>query len=99
MNDQQQESSPKTLQAYIINLALEASASDVPIPTVSPNWKLEDDLGLSSLDIVYLSIEVERAFGIKFENNDLSGVSTIDDIITMVELKIAQITKTNAAFS
>ena len=46
------------------------------------------DLGLDSLDIVDLLMDMEEKYGIEFENEEMSSLVTVSDVIKAVELKI-----------
>ena len=45
------------------------------------------DLGLDSLDIVDLLMDMEEKYGIEFENEEMSSLVTVSDVIKAVELK------------
>ena len=50
---------------------------------------LSDDLGIDSLSSVELSLELETAFDIKIEDEELLELKTVQDIIDLVEKKKA----------
>ena len=43
------------------------------------------DLGLDSLDIVDLLMDMEEKYGIEFENEEMSSLITVSDVIKAVE--------------
>jgi len=45
---------------------------------------LVDDLGLDSLDIVTLEVDLEERFGIRFEEGDIEKQSTVDHLVGYV---------------
>ena len=45
------------------------------------------DLGLDSLDIVDLLMDMEEKYDIEFENEEMSSLVTVSDVIKAVELK------------
>ena len=45
------------------------------------------DLGLDSLDIVDLLMDMEEKYGIEFENEEMSSLVTVRDVVKAVELK------------
>lgn len=47
------------------------------------------DLGLDSLDVVEMCLELEEKFGIQFETEELSNFKTIGDLFASIEKKIA----------
>lgn len=46
---------------------------------------LASDLGLSSIDILYLVISIEETFNIRFENVGVGDFRTINDVINYIE--------------
>ncbi len=49
--------------------------------------KLIDDLGLSSIGILYLVIAIEETFDIVFDNVGMSDFVTIGNVIDYIEVK------------
>ena len=50
---------------------------------------LRNDLGADSLDEIELIMEVEKEFDVPIPDRDAEGVKTVQDIINLVEKKIA----------
>ena len=52
----------------------------------------EDDnlsaLGLDSLDLVEVMLEIEEELGIEFDSNEIQEVSTLGDVIKLIEAKL-----------
>lgn len=46
------------------------------------------DLGLDSLDVVEMCLELEEKFGIEFATEELSNFKTIGDLFKSIESKI-----------
>ena len=46
------------------------------------------DLGLDSLDVVEMCLELEEKFDIQFETEELSNFKTIGDIFASIEKKL-----------
>lgn len=46
------------------------------------------DLGCDSLDIVTMLMEVEDKYGIEVEENAVSGMTTINDVVSYIEKRI-----------
>lgn len=53
--------------------------------TVDSNIK---DLGLDSLDVVDMLMDIEDKYNIEFENEEMTSFVTIKDVITSVEKKL-----------
>ncbi len=47
---------------------------------IVPDAHLKDDLGLESLDFVDIAVIVEEEFGFKMKGEDMSGVTTLDNL-------------------
>ena len=52
-----------------------------------PEAKLIDDLGCDSLTAVEITMELEEKLGITIEDDEVSTIVTIQDIINIVEAK------------
>lgn len=50
--------------------------------------KLVTELGLSSVNILYMVIAIEETFGIYFDNVGMSDFETIGDVVTYIEGKL-----------
>jgi acyl carrier protein len=55
--------------------------SATPIPLEA---SLADDLGIDSLELVELSLSLEKLFGVEFPSEDIRASNTLDDIIQVV---------------
>ena len=49
--------------------------------------KITDDLGLDSLDIVEIGLRIEKAFDIEVSDDDLETVTTVGDLVELIEKK------------
>lgn len=62
------------------------------IPT-KPEDKLNDDLGMDSLDVMELSIELEKEFGVPLELSSLDmpnrSAYTVQDVVNIIILAFA----------
>ncbi len=57
------------------------------LESCNESTKLIDDLGLSSIGILYLVIAIEETFGIVFDNVGMSDFATIGNVIDYIEEK------------
>lgn len=53
--------------------------------TVASN--LKDDIGINSIGMLYMAMAIEEEFGIKFQNEDLTKLTTVGDVIACIEAK------------
>lgn len=54
---------------------------------ITPNARLKEDLDIDSLSAVELVLELEEAFDVKIEDDELANFKTVQDIIDAVESK------------
>ena len=47
------------------------------------------ELGLDSLDVVDMLMDLEEKFGIEFENEEMMAFQVVSDIVTAIEKKTA----------
>ena len=45
------------------------------------------ELGLDSLDVVDMLMDLEEKFGIEFENDEMMGLAIVNDIVAAIENK------------
>ena len=45
------------------------------------------ELGLDSLDVVDMLMDLEEKFGIEFENDEMMAFNVVSDIVTAIEKK------------
>lgn len=57
---------------------------DVESASVRPEARLREDLNLESLDLVDLVLEIERRIGRRIENQDVSDVRTVEDVVRLL---------------
>ena len=50
---------------------------------------LINDLGFSSVDLLYMVIAIEETFDIRFENVQLSDVDTLGKVVTYIQEHVA----------
>lgn len=64
-------------------------ALNVEASEITPEAKLNDDLGIDSLSAVELALELESAFDVTIEDDELAKLETVQDIINIIESKKA----------
>ncbi len=70
MND---ELPPKFMELVAAQLGVEVEA-------LSPEARLQDDLGVDSLDVVELLLAIEERFGVELQDEEVEGVVTVADL-------------------
>ena len=62
-----------------------ASKLGIAESEITPDKNLTNDLGADSLDVVELSMELEREFNLKFEDTDTEKIQTVADLYKLIE--------------
>ena len=62
-------------------------ADKVKVDNVDPNMELKA-LGLDSLDLVELIMDIEDKYGVEFSNEELMGFKTVGDVLDSIEKKL-----------
>ena len=52
---------------------------------IKENSLLVEDLGMDSLDVVEIVMAIEKEFGLKVEDDAISGIKTVSDLLEMIE--------------
>lgn len=60
---------------------------DVNADSVTTDASLQEDIGINSIGMLYMVIALEEEFGIKFKNEDLQTIHTVQDVIDCIEAK------------
>jgi len=55
---------------------------------IVPSASLKEDLDIDSLDLVEISLALEDALGMSLPEDDLEGITTIGDVVTLIEAKL-----------
>lgn len=57
---------------------------------IKPSATLKEDLGFDSLYAVEMALELETAFEIKIETEELKSLTTVQDVCDLVEKKLKE---------
>ncbi len=60
---------------------------DVDAASVVPTASLKEDVGINSIGLLYMALALEEEFGIKFKNEDLQHIITVQDVIDFIEAR------------
>lgn len=69
-----------------IEKAKEILAERIDIKNLNPNDKLTE-LGIDSLDLVEVMIQIEEAIGVEFTSEEISDLKTLNDVLKLIENK------------
>lgn len=59
------------------------------VDKVSEQSRLTEDLGLSSVNMLYMIIATEEVFGIRFDDVGVNEFQTVGDVMDYIEGKLA----------
>lgn len=76
-----------TTMERLVDVFVRVFEDEVQADAILPESKLVDDLGLNSIGMLYMAMELENEFGIKFSNEDFAGLTTVGDVVARVERK------------
>ncbi len=62
-------------------------AEKVKVDNINPNMELKA-LGLDSLDLVELIMDIEEKYGVEFSNEELMSFKTVEDVLKSIEKKL-----------
>lgn len=63
-------------------------AEKVNVEAIDENMTLKE-LGLDSLDVVEMCLELEERYGVTFESEELSGIKTVGDLFSSLSKKLS----------
>ena len=58
---------------------------DIEPDEITEDSKFITDLGMSSLDLVMIAVEIEKAFGVELPNKLFVTVKTVGDLMEYIE--------------
>ena len=57
---------------------------DYELPAITGKTHLQNDLGMDSLDVVELIIDVEKLYGIQIPDDEVEKVKTFNDVFNLL---------------
>lgn len=69
-------------------LFIQMMGTDKGLENITEDALLFQDLGFSSISMLYMAVAIEEVFGIEMTNLDINSFSTIRDICNYIEEKI-----------
>ncbi len=61
----------------------------VPIHEIEMHHRLEEDLGMDSLDVLEFTTEIEEEFEVSLSELDLYEIKTVNDIFSQIKLYLS----------
>ncbi len=76
-----------TILEQITNLL--AESFDLSPDVITPDARLEADLGINSLELAELALRCDDEFGVEIDDDDIHHLITVGDIASFIEEKQA----------
>ncbi|MBR0062769.1 MAG: hypothetical protein IJP67_01225 [Oscillospiraceae bacterium] len=70
------------------DILLSASDDAETVQKCGEESKLQTELGLSSVDMLYMVIAIEETFEIRFDDVTVTSFETFGDVVTYIENKL-----------
>lgn len=61
---------------------------EIDVSNLSENANLRDDVGINSIGMLYMAMALEEEFDVKFVNEDFAKITTVSDVISVIEEKM-----------
>jgi acyl carrier protein len=58
------------------------------VPSLDDGMKLREELGLDSVDVVSIVMQIERHFRIRLAHQELEGLVTVGELINLIQAKL-----------
>lgn len=58
---------------------------DIAPEEITPDTNIRSDLGLNSLELVNLAVEIEESFDVEIPDREAMGLETVADAIAVIE--------------
>ena len=62
-------------------------AESLGIPEAVPSQRLTEDLGLTSMHLLYAAIQLEKKLGVRFDGMHASDLQTVEDLADHIRKK------------
>lgn len=72
----------------LLEMILDASDEDVPLETLTAETSLRDDLDLSSMQAITLVMDLEDAFSVEVEDEEIEALATVGDVLALLDRKL-----------
>ncbi|UJH67394.1 acyl carrier protein [Allomuricauda sp. SCSIO 65647] len=63
---------------------------DVSVDEIRPESNFTSELNINSANLVDIVLDVEDAFDIMLENDDMDGMQTVQDALAIIDKKIVE---------
>lgn len=60
---------------------------EIDVDSITPESNLHDDINMNSIGLLYMAMAIEEEFGVRFTNDDFVNITTINDVVNIIEKK------------
>ena len=60
---------------------------EIDVDSITPESNLHDDINMNSIGLLYMAMAIEEEFGVRFTNDDFVNITTINDVVDIIEKK------------
>lgn len=60
---------------------------EIDTTNITLESNLRDDIGINSIGVLYMAMALEEEFDIKFTNDDFAYITTVSDVVAIIEKK------------
>ena len=60
---------------------------EIDTTNITMESNLRDDIGINSIGVLYMAMALEEEFDIKFTNDDFAYITTVSDVVAIIEKK------------
>lgn len=58
--------------------------SDIDTSKFGSESRLKEDIGMNSVSMLYVAIAIEQEYGIELNNDDLTSLKTVQDVLNRI---------------
>ena len=58
---------------------------EIDVEEISAESKLKEDVGLSSVAMIYMAVSIENEFGIDLSDANMNDLVTVGDVVELIE--------------
>ena len=58
---------------------------DIDVQNVTEETSFIEDLGMTSIAMLYMALAIEEEFGVAFNNDDFTNLRTVGDVLARIE--------------
>ncbi len=70
------------------DLLSQVMGEDLSQREILPEHRLTDEVGLTSIGLLYMAMAIEQHFGVAFDNRDVTALVTVQDVLDVLERKL-----------